>query len=400
MVHQPTPDEPQPLYHDRNLLIVFGVSLMAVLGVPSITPAFPQIARSLNLSSQTVANLVTVYMLPGVFLMPILGILADRWGRERILVASLLTFGLAGGACSLTRSFDLLLILRFMQGIGAAALSIMYITLIGDLYSGQERTAAMGYNASVLSVGGAIYPALGGALATLGWYYPFALSFLAIPLGAAVVLTLESPEPRCEQALEPYLQHTWQTIKGGQAILLFILSLLTFLIIYGAYLTYLPFLMEEAFRASSLVIGLTMSGMSLATALTSSQLGRLVGVRSEKRLLQASCVAYVLALVLIPRSRTIWSLWIPVVLLGVAQGLSIPNLQTMLAGLAPMEHRGAFMAVNGVALRLGQTLGPPLAGVVFSVWGFGGAFRAAALVAAVMFVLTTVMIERRKTDED
>ncbi len=372
---------------------------MAVLGVPTITPAFPQIARSLDLSSPAVANLVTVFTLPGIFVLPGLGVLADRWGRERILVASLIVFGLAGGACSLTRDFDTLLVLRFVQGIAAAALSVLYITLIGDLYSGQERAAAMGYNASVLSVGSASYPVLGGALATLGWYYPFALALLAIPLGVVVPLTLESPEPRREEAFGTYIERAWRAIGRAPAVALFLLTLLTFLIIYGAYLAYLPFLMEETFEASSFFIGLTMSTMALATALTSSQLGRLVALCSKKVLLQTSCLVYVLALVGIPHAPSIWSVWVPVVLLGVAQGLSIPNLQTLLAGLAPMEHRGAFMAVNGVAMRLGQTLGPPLAGVVFGVWGTQGAFYAAAVVAGVMFLLTTVLIGiRRKPD--
>jgi predicted MFS family arabinose efflux permease len=274
--------------------------------------------------------------------------------------------------------------------------------LIGDLYSGQERTTAMGYNASVLSVGTAGYPAIGGALAMLGWYYPFALAILAVPLGFVVLSVLDNPKPRMDQELRLYLFHTWEDIKHPQAIGLFVLTLMTFVIIYGAYLTYLPFLMENAFQASPFVIGMTMSVMSLATALTSSQLGKLVSLGSERICLQISSVFYTLALLTIPNFPTVWSLWIPIVLLGIAQGLSIPNLQALLASLAPMEHRGAFMAINGVALRLGQTLGPPLMGTVFTLWGMDSTFYAAAAVAAAMLVLTTTILfdnqKRRKAD--
>jgi predicted MFS family arabinose efflux permease len=387
------------LYRDPNLLIVFGVTLMAVLGVSSITPAFPRIGRALGLPSQAVGNLITAFTLPGVLLTPILGILADRWSRKRILVPSLMVFGLAGGACSLVRDFQLLLVLRFVQGIGAASLSVLYITLIGDLYHGDARTSAMGYNASVLSVGTASYPIIGGALATLGWAYPFALPIVAVPIGFLVLLALENPEPKTRQGLRSYLEETWESIKHRQAIGLFALTLMTFAIIYGAYLTYLPFLMENAFRASPLVIGIAMSGMSLATALTSSQLGRLTRLWSQKRLLQASCGFYAVALLMIPVTPSLWTLGIPVLLFGVAQGLSIPNLQTLLAGLAPIEHRGAFMSVNGVILRLGQTVGPPLMGIVLSVWGIDGTFYAATAIAAAMFILTATTIrQRRKSD--
>jgi predicted MFS family arabinose efflux permease len=188
-----------------------------------------------------------------------------------------------------------------------------------------------------------------------------------------------------------YLRRVWESVKHPQAIRLFALTALTFVIVYGAYLTYLPFLMERALQASPFLIGVTMSATSLATAITSSQLGKLVSFCSQKNLLQVSSAFYALALLAIPSLSTLWSLWIPIVLLGIAQGLSIPNLQTLLASLAPIEHRGAFMAVNGVALRLGQTLGPPLMGAVFSVWGVDSTFYAAAAVAAVMLVLVTTM---------
>ncbi|MGD9002415.1 MAG: MFS transporter [Anaerolineae bacterium] len=386
-------------YRDPNLLIVFGVTLMAVLGVSSITPAFPRIGRELSLPSQAVGNLITAFTLPGVLLTPILGILADRWSRKRILFPSLMVFGLAGSACSLVRDFEILLVLRFVQGIGAASLSVLYTTLIGDLYRGQARTAAMGCNASVLSVGTAGYPLIGGALATLGWAYPFVLPILAVPIGFLVLFALENPEPKSEQGLGRYLQQAWGSIRHRQAVGLFALTLMAFAIIYGAYLTYLPFLMEYTFQASPLVIGIAMSGMSLATALTSSQLGRLARSWSQKTLLQASCGFYATALVMIPLTSRLWVLGIALILFGVAQGLSIPNLQTLLAGLAPIEHRGAFMSVNGMILRLGQTVGPPLMGTVFSVWGIDSTFYAAAAVAGAMFVLTAVIIKKRRRSD-
>ena len=382
----------RPLYRDPNLLIVFGITLMAVLGVASITPAFPEIGRALHLSSQAVASLITVFTLPGVFLTPVLGVGADRWGRGPILVPALIVFGLAGSGCALTRSFRVLLALRFVQGVGASALSVLYITLIGDLYRGQERTAAMGYNASVLSVGTAVYPALGGALATLGWQYPFLLAILAVPLALVVVAVLENPEPTTEQQLGVYLSRAWESVRHARAVILFLLTLMAFFIIYGAYLAYLPFLMERSFQASSLTIGLTMSAMSLATALTSSQLGALANSCRETTLLQLACICYALALGTVPVSPSIWWLLGPAVLLGVAQGLSIPGLQALLASRAPLEHRGAFMAVNGVAMRLGQTLGPFMMGLVHTTWGVDAAFYAAAMVAVAMLGLATMMV--------
>ncbi|MGD2123664.1 MAG: MFS transporter, partial [Gemmatimonadota bacterium] len=148
----------RPLFLDPNLNIIFGVTLLAVLGVSSIAPVFPTVARELDVAPEAVGLLITVFTMPGIILTPIFGILADRFGRKKILVPALLLFSLAGSSCSLARDFELLLLLRFLQGVGAASLGSLNATLIGDLFSGRRRTEAMGYNASILSVGTAIYP--------------------------------------------------------------------------------------------------------------------------------------------------------------------------------------------------------------------------------------------------
>lgn len=381
------------IYLDPNLRIVFGVTLMAVLGVSSITPAFPKIVQELGISSQAVGLLITVFTFPGVVLAPVLGVLADRFGRRKILVPTLMLFGIAGGACAFARDFNLLLMLRFFQGIGAASLSSLNVTLIGDLYSGKECTAAMGYNASVLSIGTASYPAIGGALATLGWYYPFVLPFVAIPIGFLVLFSLKNPELKSEQNLKEYFSNAWKSIKNRQVIGLFLASVITFIMLYGSYLTYFPLLLGGSFGAPPWRIGLMMAMMSFTTALTSSQLGKLAQVYSERTLLKATFVLYALALAMIPFIPNLWALLIPIIVFGIAHGVNIPNIQTLLAGLAPMEYRAAFMSVNGMVLRLGQTLGPLLMGAVFGLWGMGGVFYAGAGFSILMFMLVGVMIK-------
>jgi len=161
------------IYLDTNLQIIFSITLVAVMGVASITPAFPSIIENFGIKKEHIAWLITAFTLPGVFLTPVMGILADRFGRKQVLIPSLFLFGIAGAACGFTQSYHTLVVFRFFQGIGAAALGSINITLIGDIYEGRNRAAAMGYNGSILSIGTATYPAIGGGLASLGWNYPF-----------------------------------------------------------------------------------------------------------------------------------------------------------------------------------------------------------------------------------
>lgn len=380
------------LYLDSNLHIIFGVTLMAVMGVASVTPAFPTIIRELRVSSLSIGLLIAVFTLPGVILTPILGIFADRYGRKRILVPCLFLFGIAGGACTLARDFEVLLILRFFQGIGAASLGSLNVTLIGDLYSGKDRPAAMGYNASVLSVGTAAYPAIGGALATIAWYYPFILPLLSIPLGFVVLFSLKNPEPKMEQHFKDYFRNVLRSINKRQVIGIFVGCMVTFILLYGTLLTYFPLLLGHSFGASPLIIGLLISVMSLSTAFAASQLGKLSKVYSERTILKVTFLLYGLALFMIPFIPNLYAFLIPSVIYGIAHGLNFPSFQTLLAGLAPMEYRGAFMSLNGMVLRVGQTLGPPLMGAIFSQWGAEGTFYSGACLSGLMFLFGLVTI--------
>ncbi len=365
---------------------------MAVLGVSSVTPAFPEIVRAFGISSGQVGLLITVFTLPGILLTPVLGVLSDRYGRKKILVPALLLFGVAGGACALARNFELLLLLRFFQGMGAAALGTLNVTVIGDIYEGRERTAALGLNSSVLSIGTASYPAIGGLLATFGWFYPFALPVLAVPIGVMVLLSLHNPEPVSEQGLKEYFGSVWQHLRDREVLGLICASLLTFIILFGPQLSFLPILMNDRFDAPSYVIGAVLSGASLTTALVSSQLGRLTGRFDEKTLLRAAFLIYACGLALVAIVPTLPLLLLPAALFGIAQGINLPNVFSLLNAHAPNENRGAFMATNGMSLRTGQTIGPLLMASLAGTLGFTGAYLAAAGIALLAFALVFILV--------
>ncbi|MBS3771883.1 MAG: MFS transporter [Bacteroidales bacterium] len=379
---------------DSNLHIIFMVTLLAVMGVSSITPAFPKIIQYFQITSKQVGWLIVMFTLPGIVLTPVMGVLADRFGRKTILIPSLFVFGLAGFACTFMLTFEYLLLLRFLQGIGAATLGSLNITIIGDLYTDQRRAAAMGYNASVLSIGTAAYPAIGGGLAMFGWFYPFVLPLLAIPAGFIVLWGLNNPEPRREQNLKEYIRSAWNNINRKSVWGLLISNIVVFIILYGAFLTYFPLLLEENLDANALYIGLSMSAMSVSTAIVSSMLGRLRKKFSGRLLLYVSFILYGAVLALMPLIHY-WALVaIAVILFGVAHGMNIPNIQTMLVGFAPIKERAAFMSVNSMVLRIGQTAGPLVTGLFFSLGGFQMAFWSGSLMALLMVGVIAFMVKQ------
>ncbi len=63
---------------DKRIYVIFSITLIAVMGVASLTPAFPKISVALKINKTEVALLISAFTFPGIFLAPLTGIIADR----------------------------------------------------------------------------------------------------------------------------------------------------------------------------------------------------------------------------------------------------------------------------------------------------------------------------------
>ncbi len=375
-----TPAPTVPL-RDPGLWLLFGVTVVAVGNVSSVAPSFPLLEEALGVSRGAVGWVVTAYALPGILSAPIAGVLADRVGRRRVLVPTLVVFGLAGGACALVRSFPLLLALRAVQGAAAAPLVGLAVTMIGDRYDGVKRAAAVGYNASALNVGTALYPALGGALAAIAWFWPFALPLLALPVAAAVAWGLDPPPLQRAHTLADYRAVARDRLTDRRVVGLLLVNLGVFVLLFGAFITYVPELLDARFGSPSTVAGVVLAAASVSSGLVATQIGRLTTAIEPRRLIQVSLLIDGGALACMPLTSGPWSVGAAALLFGVAQGLNQPALQTCLTELTSDASRGVVLSLNGMVLRVGEAVGPLLMGAALVWGGIDAVFYVAAGVA-------------------
>lgn len=389
------------VFFNKHLQIVFCVTLISVMEVSCIAPVLPKIAEALSITAGRANLLIVVFTLPGIVLSPFFGIAADRFGRKNVLVPALLIFGICGTTAGFVRNFSLLLVLRFFQGAGAASLGSINQTIIGDIFPGKERVTAMGYNSSILSIGTMLYPSIGGAIAMIGWHYPFFLASMAFPVSLLVIFGLNYKEPVGNGKIREYLSKSFRLVKKKDILSLYAGTLAAFVLLYGILLAFFPFYMKNHFHASSLVIGLAMSTSSIGTIIGSFNLGRLAGMFSSKKLLVTAYFIYPVSLALAYFMNHILLFIIPVFIYGFANGILIPNIQTQISILAPDEYRGAFMSINSSVLRLGQTIGPLISGLIITKFGEGYVFASGIVFAltAAFFIATGVhemgRLERR-----
>ena len=174
-----------------NWLIVTTVlaSSLAFVDGSVVNVGLPAIGATFNASAGDLQWVVNAYLLPLGALLLLGGAAGDRFGRVRLLVVGIATFGAASVACALVPSLSWLLIARGLQGVGAALLMPNSLAILGAGFSGEARGRAIGIWASTGAVMGALGPVLGGwMIDTVGWR---AIFFINLPLAAgAIVLAM------------------------------------------------------------------------------------------------------------------------------------------------------------------------------------------------------------------
>ena len=158
--------------------MMLSVGLVAI-DTTIIATAVPSIVRQLGGFSQF-PWLFSIYLLTQAVTVPLYGKLADLRGRRPVMLFGISLFLVGSILCGFAWSMGVLIVFRAVQGLGAGAVLPMTMTIVGDLYTVDERARVQGYIASVWGMASVIGPTLGGVFAQyLSWRWIF---FVNIPL--------------------------------------------------------------------------------------------------------------------------------------------------------------------------------------------------------------------------
>lgn len=370
------------------LVFIFTVTLTGILSNTLVTPAIPDILDEFGRPADAAGLLVAVGSLAGIVMAPIAGFLADRFGRRIVLTTCLVVFGTFGACAALAPNYETLLLARFLQGIGSAALVNLAVVLIGDNWSGGQRTKWIGRNSAVLTIGLASMPLLSGLLTdAAGWRVTFTVYTVALATAAAAWVLLDSGRPENPPRVREQFSDALVVLRRPVLRASILGGFLVFVAIFGLFLTVLPVHLDEVFGLDASGRGLIISIPAVTATLASFNLGRIRTMVSARSVVIVSSLLLIVAYVTIGLTTTLAIAVLAALLYGASEGFFIPMLQDLNMEDAPDEHRAVVIAVWVGFARLGQTVGPLLAGWSVGLLGTGATFVAGAGIAVLILLL-------------
>jgi EmrB/QacA subfamily drug resistance transporter len=178
-------------------VLVAAAQLAASLQFAMVSVALPDIVDDLGTSLRWASWAISLFTMAQAVSLPVLGKLSDGIGRRAVFVGGIATFGASSLVCAAAPNVGVLIAARAVQGVAAGSLLPSAYGIIGDAFTGPNRTRVMGLISSIFPIGAIIGPNVGGLLVEhVGWRWTFLIN---VPVAAVAAVwgwrRLPAPTP-------------------------------------------------------------------------------------------------------------------------------------------------------------------------------------------------------------
>ncbi len=384
---------------NSSKILIFILLLMGAFGVMGgglVAPGLPTIGSAFEIGEEYEGLVLSVYTLSAAISLPLIGYLIDYIGRRKIGIGCLLLDGTAGLAIILAPDFTILLVLRFIQGIGIAGLVPVAMTVIGDIFSDKKRLQVMGYLSGSISLSAAVIPLLGGVLASINWKMVFAVYGFSFIL--AILLYFRLPETRSNNEdrngnYENFFQYEsslFSVLKIKKIRNVMIHSFILYFLLY-ALVTYLPIFLVRIHGFDEIFNGVALSGQAIFSALLASRAAEIGNFLNWR---QRAGIGFIL----ISGSFIFLPLWptgsylisFSFIIYGLGMGIVSPTIYNRVTYLSPGNLKGSVISIFNTMKYIGMTAAPFLIGLTLIYFELEVIFIGIGLISAFWAMLTLV----------
>lgn len=374
-------------------------SMLTVMAGATITPALPAIQREFSNVPNAAVLVGLVLTMHGLFVAvgaPIIGALADKYGRRWLLLVSTVVYALAGGSGFVLDSLMAILASRAVLGLAVAGVMVTVTALITDYYEENRRETILGRQAAFMSFGGVVLLPLAGVLTEIGWRVPFLVYTVALVLLPAMAFALPEPGRQESTGDRPTnideLRHTLARFPLGSLGLIVALGLAGQIVFYMIPVQ-IPFYLQAQTGVSATLVGGALAAMSFTGGVVSLLYGRIRRSVSVIALVAVTFAFMSIGFIVIGMSGTFLGIVAGLAVAGAGIGFLLPNLNAWIAAVTPEAVRGRAFSGFTSAIFLGQFLSPIVTRPVSNIVGLGATFLGVGVVlagGAVAFALAAV----------
>jgi len=378
--HQAEPVGYAAILRREPALIVIMVTVAGhMLMMSSLAPVLSLYAQSFGVTEWAIGAVVTMFGVGRLAVDIPSGLLAEKFGRRTLLWIGPAIAGFASVGAALTDSYALLILFRFLQGVGSGIYMTVATIVCADLSTPGTRGRVMALFQAAILTGAGLGPAIGGfAAERFGLGAPFWLS-AAIGFGAALHAGLGFRETHAPAHAGHKDGHGLAAIGmvvavAPLAVLLFV-QFGVFFSRSGAQWTIMPLLGSTRFELGAADIGLALTLSALVNLAILPWAGSASDRFGGARVIALSTAIAAASLFLIGFAVAPWMFWAGMALMGIATGFSGPAIAAFAIGQAPGGRYGPTMGVLRFFGDLGFVAGPVLLGLAVDGLrvGYGGA---------------------------
>lgn len=381
---------------DRQVLIISVMTLVIMLGSSVISPVLPLLAQEFGVSYAGAGVLVSAFAVGRIPFDFIGGALVDRMSPRLVASGGAALVTLSAVLSAFAPGFHALLWYRLLSGVGSALFVITAMAFLARSVAPHRMGQAMSFYQSMLLLGVAFGPSVGGLAASLSnsLYAPFwamaGLSLVVTLMGMRWIgefpgaASDRQPIASSHSSTRAVLAHL---LRDHTFRFVCVLTLMLFAIRSGMMLNLMPLFAQEALGLDEGQIGVVQSLSSLANFFVVWHAGRLLDRVGRRRVTLPSLWATVVAVLLFPWATTLLSLMGASIVFGVAMGYLGPAPAAIIADMTPKGTAGVVMGLYRMAGDVGLLLGPIAVGWAAGHLGFGTAFITAAGCTALVAIM-------------
>lgn len=326
-----------------------------------------------------------ILTLPGLFIAlsaPFAGLIADKVGRVKLLIGSLILYAVAGSGGLWISELWLLLASRAALGLAVGGLMTAVIALVGDYYEGPARGKFLGQQASFMAMGGVVIVLIGGLLADISWRHPFLIYLFSVAFLPMVIFFVREPSAEDKAGHSGGLPENVDAHKQRTLVILYATALISMILFY-VVITEASFLLEQLEPGiSKSRVGLAITCTTFVSGLTSlcyRYLRRWMSYQGGYVL----CFGFIaLGYLTIHYASSVGGFMVGAAIGGIGMGLMMPNSSTWLLSLSTPVNRGRLTGLLTAAVFMGQFLSPIATRPLDQLFTIQGTFLVSSLVAA------------------